>query len=121
MQSSMKRPQVRAVNTMQAYFSTPALPPTGVEVSLNPPAETTTGQNSHLSTRQGAHSGPCFSTSGNYNTNEKSVNQRLTRGQQDGFVNYRTACLCRAQRRQGFRGVMRMRERREEGGQIRPL
>lgn len=40
---------------------------------------------SHLSARRGARSGPRFSTSGNYDTNEKSVNQRVTHGQEDGF------------------------------------
>lgn len=40
---------------------------------------------SHLSARQGARSGPRISTSGNYDTNEKSVNQRVTHRQEDGF------------------------------------
>ncbi len=74
----------RAVDTMQAGFSTSPLPPTGLEVSLKPPTESATGPHSHLSARQGARSGPRFSTSGNYDTNEKSVNQRVTRGQEDG-------------------------------------
>lgn len=64
--------------------------------------ESATDPHSHLNTRQGARSGVHFSNRRNYDTNEKSVHQRATGGQEDGFdTPHTTACLCTAQRREG--------------------
>lgn len=56
----------------------------GWRSALTPPTKSATGPHSHLSAHWGARSGPCFSTRGNYDTNEKSVNQRVTCRQEDG-------------------------------------
>lgn len=70
------------MDATQAGLSTPLLPPAGLEVKPQPPDRE---HRAHLLLKQGARRGLAFSTSGNYDANEKSVNQRVTRGQEDGF------------------------------------
>lgn len=84
MQSSMERPQVITVNTMQAYFSTSALPPTGLEVSLNPQLRPPQASTLTLALAEELTLAPAFQPV--VITTLMSANQRLTRGQEDSFV-----------------------------------
>lgn len=75
----------RAVDTMQARFSTSFAAPTGLEVIFNPRLRAPRARTLTSALARGARPGPRFSTGCNYDTNEKSANQRVTRGQEDGF------------------------------------
>lgn len=71
------------MDATQAEFSTSALPPTGLEVSLNPQL---TPALSPYSSPRGSRRPLAFQPVVITNTNERSVNQRLPCGQEDGFV-----------------------------------
>lgn len=70
------------MDATRAGLRTPLPPPTGLEVKPQPPDRE---HGARLTLNRGARRGLAFSTSGNYDANEKSVNQRVTRGQEDGF------------------------------------
>lgn len=83
--SLYKRPPVQSCGHHAGWIQYNSTAPYWAGGQFQPPTEITAGPRSHLCTKQGARSGLAFSNSGNHNTNEKSVNQRVTRGQEDSF------------------------------------
>lgn len=76
------------MDARQTGFSTSLLPPTGLEVRhrpSHPQLRAPRGRTLTLALAEGLAQAPTFQPDGNYDTNEKSVNQRVTCGQEDGF------------------------------------